>query len=148
MQLYKYLTNSNPKAQYILLCNKETTKEELTAFLYRAILCDYHSCFIISGVELLAFEQKEILNHLLTDLYEKNIKENKKMKSCLIVAYTDIESDIIKRVFSLRGRKALRNKMQNLENQNMENVGDNVQIIKSDKSGVGKSTYIEQETEK
>ena len=148
LQLYKYLTNSNPKAQYILLCNKETTNEELTAFLYRAILCDYHSCFIISGVELLAFEQKEILNHLLTDLYEKNIKENKKMKSCLIVAYTDIESDIIKRVFSLRGRKALRNKMQNLENQNMENVGDNVQIIKSDKSGVGKSTYIKQEIEK
>ena len=46
-QIYKYLTNSNPKPQYLLFCNNETTNEELTAFLYRSIFCEFQSCFII-----------------------------------------------------------------------------------------------------
>ncbi len=46
-QIYKYLTKKTPNAQNILLCTKETSNEELTAFLYRAILCEFNSCFII-----------------------------------------------------------------------------------------------------
>ena len=40
-QIYKYLTKSTTIAKNLLLCNKETTIEELTAFLYRSILCEY-----------------------------------------------------------------------------------------------------------
>ena len=36
-QIYKYLTGNNPIAQNILLCNKDTSKEEIISFLYRAI---------------------------------------------------------------------------------------------------------------
>ena len=52
-QIYKYMTGNNPIAQNILLCNKITTNEQITAFLYRAILCEYNSCFIVGGIELL-----------------------------------------------------------------------------------------------
>ncbi len=82
--------------------------------------------------------------HLLSDLYTN--KENK-MKSCLIVAYMDIDADIIKGVFSLKKRKTLKNVIKNIENQKMTNFDSKVEIVLSDRSGVGKSTYIRQEIE-
>ena len=145
LQIYKYLTNNNPKAQYILFCNKETTSEELTAFLYRAILCSYNLCFIIAGIELLQFRQKTIFQKLIDDLYSNN--ENK-MKSCLIIVYLDIDADIIKSVFSLKNKKSLKNLMNNLDNQNIGNIDSKVKIILSDRAGVGKSTYIKSEIKK
>ena len=58
-QIYKYFTFHNPVAQNILLCNKDSTIEEITAFLYRSILCEFNSCFIIGGIECLNFEQRK-----------------------------------------------------------------------------------------
>ena len=102
-QLNKYLTNQFIAAQAILLCNKETTTEELTAFLYRAMLCDFNSCFIIASVELLEFDKKSKLIDLLNyTFYEL------KQKSCLIIAYTNSENDdIIKILKSLKYKKIL-----------------------------------------
>ena len=139
LQIYKYLTKKNPKAQYILFCNKETTTEELTAFLYRAILCEYNLCFIIAGIELLQFKQKTNFQKLVNDLYSSS---KKKMKSCLIIAYLDTEADIMKSVFTLKNRKSLRNLIEKLENQIIDNKDFKVEIVLSDVSGVGKSTYI------
>ena len=50
-QIYKYLTSNNPIAQNVLFCNKITSNEEITSFLYRAILCEFNSCFILAGLE-------------------------------------------------------------------------------------------------
>ena len=145
LQIYNYLTDKNPQAQYILLCNKETTTEELTAFLYRVIKCDWKSCFIIAGIELLQYKQKTAFLSLLFELYTNN--ENK-MKSCLVVAYVDIEADIIKSIFALKNTKSLRNVIKNIENQKMDNFDSKVEIVLSDRSGVGKSTYISSEIKK
>ena len=144
LQIYKYLTKSIPNAQYILFCNKETTSEELTAFLYRAILCKLHSCFIIAGIELLPFKEKITFQSIFKDLYEKN---EKKMKSCLVVAYMNTEADIVKYIHTLK-KKFFKNILNDLENQNMDDINKNVEIINSDKSGVGKSTYIKKKIEK
>ena len=51
--IYKYLTKNFPVSQNILLCTKETSKNELTAFLYRALLCQYNACFMMGGIESL-----------------------------------------------------------------------------------------------
>ena len=67
-QIYKYLTGNNPIAQNILLCNKDTTNEEITSFFYRAILCKFNSCFIVGGIELLENEQKTFIIDLLNKL--------------------------------------------------------------------------------
>ena len=143
LQIYKYLTNSNPHAQFILLCNKETSNEELTAFLYRALLCESNSCFIIAGIELLQFQQKTIFQNIIDELYTKNYNEKeKKMKSCLIIAYVDNEADIIKGIFNLKGKKSLKNLLKVIENQIMEYKDSKVEIVQSDRAGVGKSTYI------
>jgi hypothetical protein len=138
LQLYKYLTKSTPNAQYILFCNKETTSEEITAFLYRALLCELHSCFIIAGVELLPFKEKITFQSIFKDLYQN---DEKKMKSCLIIAYMNNDADIVKYIHTLK-KNFFKNILNDLDNQNMDDVSKNVEIINSDKSGVGKSTYI------
>ena len=65
----------------------------------------------------------------------------KKMKSCLVVVYMKNDADIVKYIHTLK-KKFFRNILNDLENQNMDDLSQNVEIINSDKSGVGKSTYI------
>ena len=144
LQLYIYLTNSTPNAQYILFCNKETSSEELIAFLYRAILCKLHSCFIIAGIELLPFKEKITFQSILDNLYRKN---DEKMKSCLVIAYTNNDADIVKYIHKLK-KQFFGNILNELDNQNMDYLSKNIEIVQSDKSGVGKSTYIKSKIEK
>ena len=63
------------------------------------------------------------------------------MESCLVVAYMDTEADIVKYIHKLK-KKYFTNILNGLENQNMADINKNVEIINSDKCGVGKSTYI------
>ena len=60
-QLCKYLTGNYPFLQNFLICNKETSIQEIISFLYRSILCSYHSCFIIGGIDSL---NNDIKNNL------------------------------------------------------------------------------------
>lgn len=63
------------------------------------------------------------------------------MKSCLVVTYMNNDADIVKYIHTLK-KKFFKNILNDLDNQNMDDINKNVEIIKSDKSGVGKSTYI------
>ena len=47
---------------------KNTTNEEITAFLYRAIKCKFNSCFIVGGIELLEFEQNSFIIKLFSPI--------------------------------------------------------------------------------
>ena len=142
-QIYKYLTKNTPIAQNIILCNKKTTIEELTAFLYRSILCEFNSCFIIACVELLEFDKKSKLIELLNKIY---VEDDENMKSCLIILYSDITSDIVKSLESLKHKKYLN--INENEINSLEKYNSNVEIILSDQCGVGKSTQIKLEIEK
>jgi hypothetical protein len=92
-QIYKYLTSNTPSPQNILLCNEETTIEEIASFLYRAILCEFKSCFIVGGIELLKSEQKSFIIELLNEIF---VEKHKEMKSSLIFLYTNKTTDIYK----------------------------------------------------
>ena len=74
-QIYKYLTGNEPLAQNILLCNRETYKEEITSFIYRAINCEFNSCFIIAGVEFLEYEQTSFMLDLFDQLFQNDEKK-------------------------------------------------------------------------
>ena len=139
-QIYKYFTFHNPVAQNILLCNKDSTIEEITAFLYRSILCEFNSCFIIGGIECLNFEQRKNFLDLIYKLYVENYR---KMNSCLFILYTNKTSDIYKWLELERTVKKLDINKEDYEKEKYE--GDKIQIIFSDKSGVGKSTKIKKE---
>ena len=57
---YHFLTGNPPMAQTILLCNEETTCEEITAFIYRAIMCEYQVVFMVGKIELLSSEKDRL----------------------------------------------------------------------------------------
>ena len=141
-QLYKYLTGHIPIAQNILLCNKETSKEEIESFLYRSILCQFHSCFIIGGIESLEFIPKNYLVELIKKLLSKY---NKDMKSILIILSANKDTDIHKSLESINNRKFFKTKIEKeIAGYTLDST-DNIAIISSDKSGVGKSTKIRNE---
>ena len=83
--LYIYLDKMEqlPIAQNILICNKETSQEEIQAFFYRAILCDYNTLFVVEiNDSLYDFQQNIMSIYLDTLLTYKNEKykeyQNKK----------------------------------------------------------------------
>ena len=143
-QIYKYLTGHKPIAQNILLCNKMTSNEEITAFLYRALLCEFNSCFILAGLESLETEKKTTILNILNNYFQQG-RENK-INSCLIFLYMSMSSDIYKSLEMKRYRQILEIKREQYENIKYE--GNDIEIIKSDKSGVGKSTQIELDIKK
>ena len=106
-KIFKCLTGNKPIAQNILVCTKMTSNEEITVFLYRALLCNYNSCFIITGLESLGIEAQETIINLL-DNYYMGKKERKEIKSCLIFLFGTKNSDIYKSFELKKYRKFLK----------------------------------------
>ena len=141
--IYRYMTKNFPISQNILLCAKETSNEELTAFLYRAILCEFNSCFILGGIEYLEDDRKSTICKLLNNLIAK-----KEMKSCLIILYTNKNTNIYKSLNQLLYRQDLDIPINDCSKKILSKEESKVEIIVSDQSGVGKSHKIKIETEK
>ena len=139
---YNFLTGNPPMAQTVLLCNEETTSEEITSFLYRAIFCEYHIVFMIGNIESLKSEKRQTLTDLLNNLY---IGYENEMKSCLVFVYTDKTVPIVEYLETIKKDILKHNDMTNNEEILYD---ENVEIIYSDKSGVGKSTKIKMDVEK
>ena len=140
-QLYNYLTGKRPVAQNILFCNVDTTKEEIESFLYRAILCQYNSCFMIGGIESLEFGPK---NYLIEFLNEIISEYGENMVSCLIVLSSDKTTDIHKSLDLIKCKKIFEEEISNKTKKCFLNNTDNIEIVKSDKAGVGKSEFIKE----
>lgn len=77
-----------PVAQNILITNKETSYEEIQAFLNRAILCRYNTLFVIEINESFSQSQQRYLNRFVDKLISyKNTKvekvDNKNPSKCM-----------------------------------------------------------------
>ena len=136
---YHFLTGNPPMAQTILLCNEETCSEEITAFLYRAFLCQFNAVFMVGKIELLNPEKRQILTGLVSKLFTGHEEE---MKSCVVFAYSDRTSSIVQYLERIKGKKKLEHKNKKKGEKIL--YKENVEIIFSDKSGVGKSEIIKQ----
>ena len=136
---YHFLTDHPPMAQTLLLCNEETTSEEITAFMHRAFLCQYHVLFMVGKIELLNPDKRQTLTGLINELYISNENE---IKSCVAFAYSDKTSTIVQYLERIKGKQKLEHKDKKKGEEIL--YDENVEIISSDKSGVGKSTYIKE----
>ena len=134
---FKFLTGNPPMAQTVLLCNEETTSEEITAFMYRAFLCQYPVFFMVGKIELLTSEKRQTLTRLINALFINRAGE---MKSCVAFAYTKSMDSIVLYLERIKGKKNLEHDEK--KKQQEESYEENVEIISSDKAGVGKSTKI------
>ena len=97
IDLFMEFTGKYPISQNILLINKDTSDEELECFLFRSILCNYHTLFIIGIYDITNSQEDNLLNitNKLMDFIKirdnKNIKNLSKIKanikSCIIFIY-------------------------------------------------------------
>ena len=138
IQYYIFFTNNLPLASTLLLCNENTTSEEIISFLYRAILCDQHICFCIARAESLSEENKTLIINMLKEIIDEN---NIKMKSCLIFMSKNLEDGLCKSLFKIKFVKQFENISLKII-EKIKIVDENIKIVSSDASGVGKSEYI------
>ena len=101
--------NKLPISQNILICDSETSFEEIQSFLYRAILCEYNTLFIIEiSVSFSCFQHQKMYHYIdkiLSNKFEKSIKENNANKninklnaseyidSCIYFLYKNLENE-------------------------------------------------------
>ena len=146
---YKYLTNNTPLASTLLLCKKDTTSEEIISFLNRAILTPHHILFCLARTDYLSEEKKNIILKTIMDLINRiktHFKEYK-MISCLIITSKNLDDELFKSLFRFKYIKTFdipekeKNKIKIIEGNN-----NNIFLVSSDHSGVGKSTYIKDKT--
>ena len=70
-----------PISQNVLITNKETSLEEIQAFLYRAILCDFNTLFIVEINDIFSNHQQITINSFIDNLLSyKNKLYNEKTK--------------------------------------------------------------------
>ena len=105
LKIFLGLIGKLPLAQNILIANKETSSEEIQAFFYRAILCDYNTLFVVEIKNSFSdIQRNNMFYHISSILSYKNknndesleVKEDKNnintyFKSCIIFVY---EGDI------------------------------------------------------
>ena len=75
LSYYYLLTKNYPIHQALLLCNKETSSDEIKSFIHLAILCPYNVLFMLGKIEELSSENCQTLINLISELTKiKGIK--------------------------------------------------------------------------
>ena len=143
LSYYSLLTNNYPIHQTLLLCNKETSSDEIKSFIHLAILCPYNVLFMLGKIEELSSENCQILINLISELTK--IKGNK-INSCLVFVYSNNNSEIARHFQKSRYKTFEEDKIKSLKENIFESK--DVEIYHADKSGLGKSTKIKNESEK
>ena len=146
INVYKTITGNLPLSITILLCTKETNEEEITSFIYRIFLCEYKVLFIIIGSDNLELSKAQYLLWILESLY---IKYKEKIKSTLLITFTDINSDLKKELAKLRGHQYfISSDFINKDNIKKDLSPNFIEVWSSDAPGVGKSVQIKMEAKK
>ena len=141
-----------PLAQNVLISSKETSPEEIQAFFYRAILCDYNTLFVVELNNSFSNYQQNIMysyiNSILSfknKIYNESTKNKvdkantfEYLKSCIIFVY---EENIKDKSFSIELDKFGVKEIGNVEKDINEKF-ENIKIITSDICGLGKSHKI------
>ena len=142
-----------PLAQNVLISSKETSPEEIQAFLYRAILCDYNTLFVIELNNSFSNFQLNIMysyiNSILSyknKIYNESTKNKvdkantlEYLKSCIIFVY---EENIKDKSFLIELDKFGVKEIGNIEKKDINLKFENIKVITSDICGLGKSHQI------
>ena len=139
IKFYIGIVGNYPPRYSILICNEETTLEELLAFLYLSLLCKSHSLFLILKPDRLQISLRILFQEKIEKIYDEEIKIN----SLIIILFNDIgKSDIGKELLDMK----FINKIED-PNITLDKI-NHIEIVSSTFAGYGKSTYIEKELEK
>jgi hypothetical protein len=168
-ELFLNKIGQKPIAQNILISSKETSIEEIQAFLYRAVLCDYNTLFVVEINESLSDYQQGIMYNFLDELLiykmdkykESNkgknidkVKTKDYLDSCIVFIYEKKNAGLsfINEIGKLDKQDIqIDNNNPNEENSTQsENQIDtsNITVISSEFCGLGKTFKIKKMIEK
>jgi len=159
LNLYWDKMGELPIAQNVLIANKETSPEEIQAFFYRAILCNYNILFVVEINDSFSDYQQGIINGYIANLlslkynnYQEKEKEDidrkktgKYLDSCIVFIYdkenkkiTSFLNEIKKyEIHDIKCNDIINNKKDKF----LSDLG-NIKVITSDICGLGKTEKI------
>ena len=167
-EIFLQKIGKGPIAQNIMICSKETSEEEIQAFLNRAVLCDYNTLFVVEINEFLSDYQQAIMSNYLDELLKYKLdqfKESKEgasiqkektrdyMDACIVFIYEqkNKELSLVNEIGKYEKQDIQLNSDKLEESQiqyQKEIVNSNITIITSEKCGLGKSFKIRNMIEK
>ena len=157
-----------PIAQNILINSKETSIEEIKAFLYRSILCEYNTLFVVEINDSMSDFKQGIMSNFLDELLiyrmekyksiNKGInfdkaKTNEYLDACIVFLYEQKNKDlsILTEIGKLDKQDiqvdcnltiSLEDSDKQLDKLIEISYPSNIIVISSDKCGLGKSFKI------
>ncbi len=139
INLYCNMTGNLPIVNTLIFCNKETTREEIKAFLYRAIYCDKPILFVIANMEYLGLSVTQNIMRLLRKLYKA---KNRNIKSYLVFIYEKTDSGLSRDLEKIIPDKNILNKHYMNKPEKKNKKLDEIVLYSSLYSGYGKTTEI------
>ena len=143
-----------PLAQNVLIPSNETSPEEIQAFFYRAILCEFNTLFVIelnnsfsnfqqnimySYINSILTYKNKIYNEITKNKVDKN-NTSEYLKSCIVFVYKEINyKDVFLTEIGKYGAKVI-GKIE--KNDDDSKILENIKIFTSDKCGLGKTHKI------
>ena len=167
-EIFLQKIGQKPIAQNILISSKETSIEEIQAFLYRAILCDYNTLFVVEINESLNDYQQGIMYNFLDKLLiyknekcktmdKKGINIDKEkthdyLDACIIFIYETKNKDNLSFLREIEKLEKQDIKLENdLEDKDESKLplekdieNSNITVFTSDVCGLGKSFKIKE----
>ena len=137
LKIFFNLTGNLPSLSNLFIFDEETLEQEYVSFLYKIKKTDSNCLFVL----VIKSCQNENEINLLKKIKELIIKNNNKRKTTFIILYSDQLENKIKTYIDKVKPFNFENK-SNCENQIKEILKKRVEIVYSNLSGAGKTTYI------
>ena len=139
LNIYLNLTKNIPIINTLLICNEDTSIEQIRAFLYRAFFCETNTLFLISNMECLDLSASNSLIKTLKELYKAR---KGKIKSNILFIYEKVNSGLVRDIEKLIPEKNIINDSYLAKPEIKNKIFDNVEVYSSKFSGYGKTTEI------
>ena len=139
LNIYLNMTGNVPIINTLLICNEDTSTEQIRAFLYRAFFCETPTLFLICNMECLDLSATSNLIKTLKELYK--VKKGR-INSYLLFIYEKVNSGLVRDLEKLIPEKNILNDLLLSEAKSKTEMFDNVEIYSSKFSGFGKTTEI------
>ena len=98
------LTEKYPMPHTFLFCNEDTSYEEVIAFIYRALFCEYNVLFCIFNIDVIDVVNKNSIITEMNEIFSFFFRENRTIRSCLMFLYT-YDAEIIREVKKSPGHR-------------------------------------------
>ena len=141
LKYYHTLVGNSPPRYSLLLCNEETTIEEIMSFMYLTIFCPFHSLFIVANCDRLNLDIVYEVENMIEKFYDNRLD----IKTYILFLFNDIgNSEIGKEILKIcqKADDPKEDSSTSIKKMNNKEYYKNIEIITSSRAGLGKTFYI------